>query len=130
MVQTRYQNRQHGIYLIDIPSIGVTEVTHEEMVDDTKQLVKYLTSLQPPFDSPGLLSLFRFLNERPYVLFEFPMLRKEVNRIIASFSIIFEERDDPEGFLQTEVLTEGAPVDDILRQCTIIEGLTRTIENL
>lgn len=88
MVQTRYQNRQHGIYLIDIPSIGVTEVTHEEMIDDTKQLVKYLTSLQPPFDSPGLLSLFRFLNERPYVLFQFPMLRKEVNRIIASFSII------------------------------------------
>lgn len=130
MVQTRYKNRVQGIYLIYIPSLGVKEVTHDEMADDSKKLVKYLTSLDLPFDAPGLLSLFTFLNERPYVLFQFPMLRTEVNRIITSLVPIFEERDNPDGFLQTEVLTEGTPVHDILQQCTQIEEQMRMVERL
>lgn len=130
MVQTRYQNRMHGVYLINIPSRGITEVTYAEMVQDSKQLITHLTSLNQPFDAPGLLSLFMFLNERPYVLFQFPNLRNEVNCIIAALWPIFNERENPDGFLQTEVLIEGAPVSDILQQCTEMEGLMQTIESL
>ena len=128
MVQTRLHVQ--GIYLINIPSRGVIELTHAEMAQDSMQLITHLTSLNQPFDAPGLLSLFMFLNERPYVLFQFPTLRNEVNCIIAALWPIFKEREDPDGFLQTEVLIEGAPVSDIMRQCTQMEGLMRTIENL
>jgi len=128
MVQTRLCVQ--GNYLIDIPSRGVIELTHAEMAQDSMQLITHLTSLNQPFDAPGLLSLFMFLNERPYVLFQFPTLRNEVNCIIAALWPIFKEREDPDGFLQTEVLIEGAPVSDIMRQCTQMEGLMQTIENL
>lgn len=130
MVQTRFQALVSGHYVFDIPSRGVVTVTYDELVRDSKQLVTFLTSLDLPFDAPGLLELFQFLNERPYVLFQFPSLRDAVNDIIRVLRPVLNERNDEYGFLQTDVLTEGVPTNLIMDQCEQIETLMNAVERL
>ena len=130
MVQTRFQTHVSGNYVFDIPSQGVVTVAYEELVHDSNKLITFLTSLELPFDAPGLIELFQFLNDRPYVLFQFPSLREAVNGIIMALRPIFKERDDEDGFLQTDVLTEGAPTSVIMDQCDQIETLMNAVERL
>lgn len=130
MVQTRFQARVKGNYVFDVPSLGVVTVTYEELSRDSKQLVSFLTSLDLPFDAPGLLHMFQFLKDRPYVLFQFPSLRDAVNDIIRALRPIFKGYDDEDGFLQTTVLTEGAPTREIMDQCEQIETLMNAVERI
>lgn len=130
MVQTRFQALVNGNYVFDIPSRGIVTVTYDELVRDSKQLITFLTSLDLPFDAPGLIELFQFLNERPYVLFQFPSLRDAVNDIIRVLRPILNERNDEYGFLQTDVLTEGVPTNLIMDQCEQIETLMNAVERL
>jgi hypothetical protein len=130
MVQTRFQARVSGNYVFDIPSRGVVTVTYEELVSDSKQLVTFLTSLDLPFDAPGLLSMFQFLNDLPYVLFQFPSLHDAVHDIIRVLRPILEDRYDEYGFLQMCVLVEGAPTREIMDQCDQIETLMDAVERL
>ena len=130
MVQTRFQALVNGNYVFDIPSRGVVTVTYDELVRDSKQLITFLTSLELPFDAPGLIELFQFLNERPYVLFQFPSLRDAANDIIRVLRPILEDRYDEYGFIQTDVLTEGVPTNLIMDQCEQIETLMNAVERL
>jgi hypothetical protein len=130
MVQTRFQSRVNGNYIFDIPSIGVVTVTYQELVSDSQQLIEFLTTLNLPFDAPGLLEMFQFLNDRPYVLFQFPSLRDAVSDIIRVLRPIIEDRYDEYGFLQMCVLTEGAPTREIMDQCEQIETLMDAVERI
>ena len=130
MVQTRFQALVNGNYVFDIPSRGVVTVTYDELVRDSKQLITFLTSLELPFDAPGLIELFQFLNERPYVLFQFPSLRDAANDIIRVLRPILEDRYDEYGFIQTDVLTEGVSTNLIMDQCEQIETLMNAVERL
>jgi hypothetical protein len=130
MVQTRFQARASGNYILDIPSRGVFTLTYEEILHDSKKLVSFLTSLDLPFDAPGMLEMFQFLHDRPYVLFKFPSLREAVNQIIWALRPIFRDRYDEDGFLQKHVLTEGAPTSEIMDQCQQIETLMNEVESL
>ena len=130
MVQTRFQARVKGNYVFDVPSLGAVTVTYEELSRDSKQLISFLTSLNLPFDAPGLLQMFQFLKDRPYVLFQFPSLREAVNDIIRALRPIFKEYEDEDGFLQTTVLTEGTPTREIMDQCEQIETLMNDVERI
>jgi len=130
MVQTRFQARSKGEYVLDIPSLGVVTVSYDEILHDSKKLVSFLTSLELPFDPSGMQDMFQFLHERPYVLYQFPALREAVYDIIHALRPILNERYDEDGFLQTNILKEGAPTNEIMEHCDQIETLINAVEHL
>ena len=126
MVYIQHTLEERG-YVYDIPTRGVVSVSYNDILNDTKRLVSFLTSLNLPFDAPGLLEMFEFLHERPYVLHQYPTLRDAVNDISRVLRSILNDQDNEDGLVQQSVVVV---TDDYINQCRRIETLIDAVERL
>jgi hypothetical protein len=126
MVQTRFQARARGEYIYDIPNRGTVAVQYEDIVNDSRQLINYLTSLNTPFDSMGLIELFEFIHDRPYVLYQFQDLREAIHDIIRALRPVLDDRYNEDGVVQTSSIETV----DLMYHCDHLELIMNAVERL
>ena len=114
-------------YIYDIPTRGVVSVSHEDILNDSHRLISFLTSLNLPFDAYGLLEMFEFLTDRPYVLYQYPTIRETIHDTIRALRPILDDRYNVNGLVQRSVIVVS---DDIMNQCRRIEMLIDAVERL
>jgi len=114
-------------YIYDIPTRGIISIPYDDVVNDTHRLISFLTSLNLAFDAYGLLEMFEFLNDRPYVLHQFPTIRETVHDIIHAVRPILDDRYNENGLVRQSGVLE---TDDLMNQCRQIETLIDAVERL
>ena len=127
MVYAYLQPHEQEEYIYNIPTRGVVHVQYEDVANDTNRLITLLTSLILPFDAHGLLEMFEFLYDRPYVLYQYPTIREAIHDVIRALRPILNDRYNENGLVQQSVMMQTTY---LMNQCHQIETLMNAVEGL